>query len=426
MLKRLRHSILPLARLEFNLGMRGGGAALCLVLCAIAGIVAGSADEMTPALASYRVTRLAALLIGFVCLPLVAAAVRRDVNTKAFDPIQSRAHQAHELLLARWLGNLGVALAMLLVLALFTFGAQALGAQPVDSEAIPRFSPLAAWHALLLGALPLLFLSALGYCLVEVLQNVLASAVIALYWLLVMMGRDYIARVFDFSLSQNAGVYLLLTAGAVLTAMAVARFRQGLRNARRLDLPAAALLCLAAGVLLGWQMVTTRHDPPMHLDPVTVTMAGQDIRGGRLPGFWLPDQRGQMVRLGDMLGKPLVVGFWSPARPESVAVLAGLERLHRTWSPLGVQVVAVCLASDRGTGGRFARQLGLHYRVVTDGGTHWAEDLKAVSPLAEAYDLSDLPAVFVADGERMLVSSAAGGSALMGADAALRRLLPRS
>lgn len=424
MLKRLRHRILPLTWLEFSLGMRGGGAALCLVLCAIAGFVAGSADGMTPGLAAYRVGRLAALLVGFVCLPLVAAAARRDPATKAQDVIQSRAHLAHELLLARWLGNLGTAVAMLLVLCLFAFGAQAFAAAPPAPEAGARFSLVAIGQALAVGLLPLVFLSALAYCLVEILQNVLASAVIAVYWLLVMLGRDYVARILDFSLTQNAAVYLLLSAGLVLLAMSVARYRQGLSNARRANLPVLAGLFLAAGVVLGWQLVMTRHDPPMHSDQVAVAVAGQHLGDGRLPGFWLPDQHGRMVRLADYAGKPLVVGLWSPAVPDSVGMLADLERLHRSWSSKGVGVVAVCLASDWYTGGRYARAQGLSFPVVTDDGTHWGEEIKSVSPLAEAYDLTGLPAIFVADGDRMVANTVAGGTTGAGAESTLQRLLP--
>ena len=87
--------------------------------------------------------------------------------------------------------------------------------------------------------------------------------------------------------------------------------------------------------------------------------------------------------------------------------------------------MAVCLANDRSLGGRFGREQRCHFPVVTDDGTHWAEDLKAASPLAEAYDLGELPTVFVADAERNLVfRGGAAGSPAEAADAALRRLLP--
>ena len=426
MIKRLTHSILPLARHELTLGVRGGAGGVCLGLCAVAGLIAGSEAGMTPSLAGYRVVRLAALLIGFLCLPLVAAAARRDAATRAADAVGSRPHQAHELLLARWLGTFGTTLAMLLVLAVFTFGAQALLSHRPPVDAGPRFAVMAFIHALFVGALPLLFISAAAYCFVEILQNVLASAAIALYWLLVMLGRDYVARIFDFSLAQNASVYILLSAGAVLAAMSVARLRQGLSNARKLNIPAAALLCLVGGVLLAWHLVATRHDPPLHADPVTQAEASQTIRSDRLPGFWLPDQHGHMVRLRDFAGKPVVVGFWSPAVPGSVDLLASFERLQQTWSARGVLVVAVCLANDRSLGRRFGREQGCTFPVVTDDGTHWAEDLKAASPLGEAYDLGELPAIFVADTERNLVfrASGAGASLAEAADAALRRILP--
>jgi hypothetical protein len=421
--KRLTRRILPLARHEFSLCIRGGAGLACLALCAVVGTVAGARAGMTPALTGYAVARLSALLIGFLSLPLVASAAHRDASTRALDAVRSRPHQAHELLLARWMGNLGAMLAMLLVLALFAFGAQALAWS--EASGGPRYSALAILDAVVLGALPLVFLSALAFCLVEIVQNALASAIIALYWLLVMLGRDYVARIFDFSLSQNAVVYLLLAGGVVLVAMWAARLRQGLSDAWAPRLPAAALLCLLAGVLLAWHLVRTRHDPPLHADPVTQTVASQSILTERLPGFWLPDQHGRMVRLADYAGKPLVVGFWSPADRESVSLLPVLERVAAAWSPRGVQVVAVCIANDSSLGARYAREQRCSFPVVTDDGTHWAEDLAGASPLCEAYEVGDLPSAFVADGERNVVFRTGGFGTGQGAiDTALQGLLP--
>lgn len=367
---------------------------------------------MTPSLVGCRVARLGAIMLGFLALPLLAGAARRDALTLASDAIESRPHQAHERMLARWLGNFGFLMVLYAALALFAFGAQAVSG-PVLEGAGPRVSLRAFGDAVIAGALPLLFLSALGYCAAELLQNVLAAAVIALYWLLVLLGGDYLSRVFDFSLSQNAAVYVLLSAGVVLAAMAAVRYRQGLGNARRLNLPILSALCLLAGLGLARHLLLARHDPPMHAHPLALTVAGQSIRSGRLPGFWLPDQHGHRVRLYDFRGKVLVVAFWSPVVRSSIEVLSTLQRIDAEYSARGVQVIGVCLSDDMSTGRRFALERGYTFPMVTDTGTHWAEKIEDSSPLAEAYEVLDLPMTYLADGKRNLVDrvgSSSGGS----------------
>ncbi len=400
MLLRLKNRILPLALYEMVLGLRGGAGLTAIVICCGAGLLVGAANGITPSEVSYKVGRLSAIMLGFLALPLVAGAARRDALTLASDPIQSRPQQAHELLLARWFGNYAFLLALLLAMAICAFGAQAILAGPVSDGAGPRISVRAFTDAMLAGAMPLMFLCALAYCAGELLQNVLSAAIIGLYWILVLLGRDYLSRIFDFSLSQNAGAYILLSAGVVLAAMAVARYRQGLAGAKKLNVPILSAACLVAGLITASHFVHTRHDPPLKAHPLAITVASQSIRTNRLPGFWLQDQYDRRIGLHDYERKLLVVGFWSPAVPESVELLATLERTNEKYSERGVQVVGVCLADDWRIGGRFARQRGYSFPVVTDTGTHWAEDIQTASPLAEAYEVSSLPVAFIADGER--------------------------
>jgi peroxiredoxin len=204
----------------------------------------------------------------------------------------------------------------------------------------------------------------------------------------------------------------------VLAAWAVARARQRLEGPPprprapgcRPGLAAYSALCLAGGGLLACHLVLTRHDPPIHPHPVAQTIAAQSIRCGRLPGFWLPDQFGNRVRLADFEGKRLVVGFWSPAEPDSVGLLGVLQHITEEHESAGdVRVVAVCLADDTGIARRFALERGYRFPMVTDTGTHWAAKVVDSSPLAEAYEVDSLPQVFVADHNRDLVA----GSGLM-------------
>ena len=385
------------------LGLRSPAGLGAIVLCSAVALVVGGAEGMTPSLVGYRVARLGAIMLGFLCLPMLAGAARRDASTRASDAVQSRPHQAHELLLARWIGNYAFILTLFVFTALFAFLAQAIFAGPMAEGAGPRVSVRAFADSVFAGAVPLLFLCALGFCAAELLQNVLAAAIVALYWILVLLGRDYLSRIFDFSLSQNGLVYILLSAGIVFAAMAVARWRQGLAGARKLNVPVWSGVFLIAGLGLAANCVLTRHDPPLHAHPVTLNVAGQSIRTGRLPGFWLPDQFGHRTRLHDHAGSILVVGFWSPAAPDSVANLATLARAHRKYRDRGVSVIGVCIADDWRIARRFGRERGYTFPMVTDRGTHWAEMIEDSSPLAEAYEVSGLPVTFIADERRNLV-----------------------
>jgi hypothetical protein len=151
-------------------------------------------------------------------------------------------------------------------------------------------------------------------------------------------------------------------------------------------------------------LVMVRHDPPFHPKPQALAMAGQNVRNGSIPGFWLPDQWGRRTGLHDLGPGPFVIAFWSPARPDSLDGLAHLQRLHETFSGSGLRVVAICLADDWSVARRVARERGYRFPMLTDTGCHWADKLADSAPLAEAYEVADLPAIYLADASRRLVT----------------------
>jgi hypothetical protein len=135
-------------------------------------------------------------------------------------------------------------------------------------------------------------------------------------------------------------------------------------------------------------------------------MAAQHLEGSpRLPGFWLPDQHGRGYRLSEADGRVLVVGFWSPHVPRSVAVLDLLRGLSRELGPQQVRVVAVCLSNDHAISPHVAREGAYQFPMVTDIGTHFAGKVENCSPVAEACLLTDLPRFFVTDRARRVVGT---------------------
>lgn len=396
-------------RYEFLIPRRSKLGWALLVFCALVGLIAGLGQGLGPSLAAYRAWRLGVLLVGFAALPLMAVAARLDVMSLAADGVTSRPRAAASRVLARFLGNFLFILLAYAVLIVTAWLAQLLLGGALPPGAGGRFSLGAPLHAFLAGAPALLYVSALAYAVTVLCPNLLSVAIVALYWLLILLGRDYLSRIFDFALTQNARPYFLLTLGLLGLTLTVTHWRA--RVGRRWS---PGLLALAAlGLLLGLgaavSCVTTRHDPPFHPKPVAQAMASQSLRNGFVPGFWLPDQYGRRTGLHDLGPGPLVVAFWSPARPESVAVLGQLQGLHQQYAAQGLKVVAICLADDWSVAGRFARERGLRYPVVAETGCHWSDKLDTCAPLAEAYEVTDLPAVYLADAGRRLVQRWTGG-----------------
>jgi peroxiredoxin len=399
-----------LLRYEFLISRRSKLGWGLLVICCGAGLVAGLGGGLGPSLAAYRAWRLGVLLVGFAALPLMAVAARLDALSLASDAVTSRPRSALDRLLARFVGSfLFVVVAYAVVIVAAWLAQLLLGGAPVGGGG--RFSLGAPVHAFTAGLPALLYVSALAYCVTVLCPNLLSVAIVALYWLLILLGRDYLSRIFDFTLTQNALPYFLLTVGLMALTLQVTRWRARVGRLWSPTLAATAALLLVLGLVSAVSLVMNRHDPPFHPKPLAVAMAGQSIRNGFIPGFWLPDQRGRRTGLHDLGPGPVLVAFWSPARPDSVAALGHLQDLHRQYAGRGLQVVAICLADDWSVAGRFARERGLRFPMLTDTGCHWAEKLDTCAPLAEAYEVSDLPAVYLADPSRRVVTRWSGSPA---------------
>jgi peroxiredoxin len=388
-------SLAALARHEFlvSLRERAGWAGL-VIACAIA-FADAALRPLSPLVGSIRATQVGGTVLGFVAIIFVAGAARRDDATSAADVIGSRPFRAPLLLLARLIGNYGLA-----VLGLLAVTLSALLPSLVFGGRWP--SPWAPVHVLARGVTPLFFLVALTYLAVSVARNVLAAAIVAVYWLFIVLWGDYLARVFNFTLSQNAPTYGLLGASFVLGALAWSRWLERVGDPPRVRrlLPLGAVALFALGILNAYQRVMTSHDKPLHADPLALSMAAQHIVDSpRVPGFWLPDQTGHDWRLSSEAGKVIVLMFWSPQVPQSVEALESLRAVQRELGPAGVAPVAVCLADDHAISGHIAREGRFPFPMVTDTGTHLGAGAKPAdeSPIAEAYDVSDLPNVFLTD-----------------------------
>ncbi|MGQ9732958.1 MAG: peroxiredoxin family protein, partial [Candidatus Zipacnadales bacterium] len=261
-------------------------------------------------------------------------------------------------------------------------------------------------YALARGATPLMYLATLAYCAVALSRNVLSAAVVAVYWLFVLLWSDFLARIFDFSLTQNWPTYALLGLSAAMGTVAIRRWldREPWTSRWAPLLPTTALLLLLSGVLDAVWRVAESHDKPLRQDPFALQMAGQHLDGSpRVPGFWLPDQHSGMFRTASVNGRVLVIGFWSPHVPTSVLMLEQLRRVSQEFPKEQVTCIAVCVANDHAISPHVARAEAYDFPLVTDPGTHYAGRMTECSPVVEAFTVSDVPTIFITDRARRLV-----------------------
>lgn len=390
---------LALGRHEFRISLRERAGWGAIVVASVLAFIDSALKPHLPLVSGIRASTFGGtMVLAPLAIVLAAGAARRDEAVAASDITGVRPYPAHVLFLARLAGNYA--------LVLFAYGltiCSSLAAPVVMAGRWPAL--LTPIHALVRGVVPLLYVVALTYCGVALARNALAAALVALYWLFLFLWRDLLARAFQFSLTQNWPTYAAISLAVVLATMSWQRWR-GRAPAgwlgRRLWVAAIGLLLL--GVLDAWHRVATSHDPPLRADPFVQKVASQYIRSSpRVPGFWLPDQRGRPFRLSSTDGKALVIGFWSPQVPESVAVLEALRAISSEFSGQDATCIAVCLADDHSLSPHLAAEGRFPFVMVTDTGTHFAPNLTACAPTAEAYYLARLPAVLVTDRGRRLV-----------------------
>lgn len=115
---------------------------------------------------------------------------------------------------------------------------------------------------------------------------------------------------------------------------------------------------------------------------------GTNLAHQSAPDFILPDiLSNETVQLSKLKGKVVVLDFWAtwcaPCRQE----IPGFVELQKKYGPRGLRIVGVSLdePGDKDLVRNFAREWGVNYRVVMDGGK-----------VASAYgDVRSIPTTFV-------------------------------
>lgn len=142
-----------------------------------------------------------------------------------------------------------------------------------------------------------------------------------------------------------------------------AAYRAGVRLRRMLML--AGLLCLAMLLIAACspQAEPTPSDKDADAESTDaapdfeITLYGTESH-----------EKGELLRMSDLKGKPVVVNFWFPSCPPCVAEMPDLERVYQNHKAdglefIGVQLVGLDTAED---GQQFIDEIGITYAVGAD------------------------------------------------------------
>jgi peroxiredoxin len=139
--------------------------------------------------------------------------------------------------------------------------------------------------------------------------------------------------------------------------------------------------------------------------PPAGTVTGGTIpaprQGFAAPDFALPDDLGNVIRLSDLRGKPVLVNFWASWCPPCKAEMPAMQRIHQEYAEQGFVILAVntTYQDDEAAARQFLQERGLTFPVLYDraGGS------------ADLYEVRALPTSFFVDSQGVIQEVVVGG-----------------
>lgn len=88
--------------------------------------------------------------------------------------------------------------------------------------------------------------------------------------------------------------------------------------------------------------------------------------GGKPPAFELADVEGNVHKLADYRGKPLIINFWGSFCPPCVKEMPEFQKQYEKWNGQGLEILAINLSEDDLTVKQFLAKFELEYTILRD------------------------------------------------------------
>ena len=387
----LRSPLPAISLMELRMGLRAGvfrfGAAVLFLL----GWSIGGAGGRGVGMSAYSAGEIACQQLGIATVFWVALGAVRDTSLRTATLVFTKPQPPERLALARFLGLFGQVMCFLL--ALFV---GAIVGRLFTAGNLLGFPAYGLQYLRAVGVL--FFASSAAYCLALLADSPLAGGLVALYWVVAMAGRDYLAKYYFPWYAQNLPAYILFGVALLGFALWFSRRKQRGDQLAALWVRIVAPAALVCGAWSLWIAIRDGHDPMALRNHALERMSEQNIVVGNLtPGFLLPDQNGKPIALSQFPGRILVIALWSPRDQDSTVMLSRLDATYRRYRDRGVLPIAICLSEDNGAAATFAAGERLSFPMVDDWGTYHGSRQIESSPLAVAYLAAHLPRIVITD-----------------------------
>lgn len=386
--------LLEITRMELRIGWRNAAFRVAALLAFAFGLTQGDTAGQGVALAAYGTAEAAWRYLGLISIVWMSLAAVRETTLRTDILIFSKPQPTERLALVKFLG----AFTQILLILFALFAGAALGGLLFGNGL--RGVEVYLFQFVRVAGI-LFFAASASYTLALLFDSPIAGALIGLYWVMTLSGKEFLAKFYFPSYLQNLSAYVALGLG--LLCVTLLRYRRARRGATLppLWVQVGAPVFLLLAVWLIWTTIRDGHDPQIRRHPVMESLGEQDASiGQRAPGFLLPDQNGRQTGLSDFPGKILLIALISPREPDSVLLLERLSEMQSRFGAQGVQPIAICFSEDNSAAITFARGERLAYPVVSDWGTYNVPIRSEMSPLAGAYRADMLPRVVVTDRRR--------------------------
>ena len=116
------------------------------------------------------------------------------------------------------------------------------------------------------------------------------------------------------------------------------------------------------------------------------------------PDFILEDPQGNLVRLADYRGKPLIVNFWATWCPPCRAEMPSMERAWQVLRKEGIELIAINVGEDAATVSQFLSEVSVGFPMPLD----------TDSEVVQRWPVRGLPTTYIVDPEGHLMYRAVG------------------